>query len=50
MKTKNNTRETADDQVRRMVLLGSAFLGILISVSNNQLNLLRRYSHENGQQ
>lgn len=49
MKTKNNTRETVDDQVRRMVLRGSAFLFslVLFGQTANALNFQAQFSDNN---
>ena len=49
MKTKSNTRETVDDQLKRMVLRGSAFLLslVLFSQTANALNSQEQFSDNN---
>ena len=49
MKTKNSTRETVDDQVRRIVLRSSVILlsAVLISLTVNAQDLWEQFSNNN---
>ena len=49
MKTKNNTRETVDDQVRRIFLRSSAILlsAVLISMTVNAQDFWEQFSNNN---